>query len=94
MYYRSLAILALCTGCAAAQEYRGGAVWWREWICGCEDTRDACAIRRSTYAGAPLGPAEFVAEAEERFGRQWRKAGRPAGREKGTEQIASVGSGG
>jgi len=73
----------------------GGAVWWKQWICGGEDTRDVVAVRRATFAGRPLGPEEFVAEAEEKFGRHWRPVGgrrRSAGVEKGTERSASVGS--
>jgi putative transposase len=75
-------------------ENMGGAGWWQQWISGGEDTRDVVAVRRATYAGQPLGPSEYLAQAEARFGRHWRRRGRPAGREKGTERSASVASGG
>jgi putative transposase len=75
---------------------RGGAAGWREHIARPEDVRDAQRIRRATYAGAPLGPAEFVESTERKFGRKWRARGRPPKKdaqvEKGTERTASVSS--
>ncbi|MGP8245894.1 MAG: transposase [Bryobacteraceae bacterium] len=56
---------------------RGDAAWWKEALSQPDDPRHWQQLRRSTYAGAPLGPAEFVAEMERRFGRQWRWQGRP-----------------
>jgi putative transposase len=56
---------------------RGGGEWWKEALGHPDDLRQWQLIRRATYAGAPLGPAEFVEEMERRFGRQWRRRGRP-----------------
>jgi putative transposase len=74
----------------------GGAAWWKQWICGGEDTRDVVAVRRATFAGRPLGPSQFLEEAEAKFGRRWRPVGRAkksVKTEKGTERSASVASG-
>ena len=35
------------------------------------------AVRRATYAGAPLGDKEFVERIEKQTGRKWHKRGRP-----------------
>ena len=73
---------------------RGGAAGWEELLRQPDDLRQWQQLRRATYAAAPLGPEEFVKEMEERFGRQWRRPGRPphsAGKtEKGTELTAPV----
>ena len=58
-------------------ESRGGVDGWRQLLERPEDVRDVQRLRRATYAGAPLGSAEFVENMEQRFGRQWRKLGRP-----------------
>jgi putative transposase len=62
--------LALLAG--AGRFRRGGRT-----RCCSRTTRGNGSSRRATYAGAPLGSAEFVAEMERRFGRQWRRQGRP-----------------
>jgi len=71
---------------------RGGAAWWKEALSRPDDVRQWQQLRRATYAAAPLGPAAFVEEMERRFGRQWRREGRPQrepGKAKsGTEPIA------
>lgn len=76
---------------------RGGAEAWQRSLDGLEDPRETRRLKRATYAGAPFGPAEFVASMEHQFGRQWRTPGRPkkpmAKQEKGTEQSASVSAG-
>ncbi len=78
-------------------EKLGGAAGWAERIGRPEDTRETQRVRKATYAGAPLGPVEFVESVEREFGRQWRKRGRPAKKgvegEKGTERTASVSAG-
>ncbi len=58
-------------------ERRGGGSEWRSMIAEPEDAKRAQELRRATYAGAPLGSAEFVGGLEKEFGRQWRKVGRP-----------------
>jgi len=58
--------------------YRGGATWWQHAVLLEEAVKDLAEIRRATYAGAPLGSPEFVAELEQEFSRVWRKPGRPA----------------
>jgi len=71
----------------------GGETGWRELLGREEALAEVLALRRCTYAGKPYGTREFVSEMEARFGRKWRVPGRPrkpAGREKGTEQPASV----
>ncbi len=55
----------------------GGGEEWKRRLEMTEDVRDVQRLRRATYAGSPLGSEGFVAEIEERFGRQWRKPGRP-----------------
>ena len=72
----------------------GGAEEWKRRLETVEDVREVHQLRRSTYAGSPLGSEEFVAEMEARFGRHWEKSGRPRKdarrEEKGTERSASV----
>ncbi len=72
----------------------GGGEEWKRRLEMTEDVRDVQRLRRATYAGSPLGSEGFVAEMEARFGRQWRKPGRPkkdVGKaEKGTGRTASV----
>ena len=73
---------------------RGGAAWWKEMLSHPDDLRQWQQLKRATYAGAPLGPAEFVEEMERRFGRQWLHNGRPQGNpakaENGTEATAPI----
>jgi putative transposase len=73
---------------------RGGAAWWKEMLSHPDDLRQWQQLKRATYAGAPLGPAEFVEEMERRFGRQWLRNGRPqrnsAKTENGTEATAPI----
>ena len=75
----------------------GGGEEWKRRLEMTEDVRDVQRLRRAIYAGSPLGSEGFVAEIEERFGRQWRKPGRPrkgVGKaEKGTERTDTVLSG-
>jgi putative transposase len=71
---------------------RGGTACWEELLRQPDDLRQWQQLRRATYASAPLGPAGFVEEMERRFGRQWRRRGRPKREmgkvENGTELIA------
>jgi putative transposase len=71
---------------------RGGAGSWEELLRQPDDLRQWQQLQRATYASAPLGGMEFVKEMEQRFGRQWRRRGRPSREiskaEKGTEPIA------
>ena len=55
----------------------GGGEEWKLRLEMMEDVRDVQRLIRSTYAGSPLGSEGFMAEIEERFGRQWIKPGRP-----------------
>lgn len=71
---------------------RGGAPWWRQWIHIDQTIRDVDAIRQATYSGAPLGPLDFVQSMEQRFGRQWRRPGRPPRKQAG-RAMASDASG-
>ena len=72
---------------------RGGAEEWKRRLTMVEDAREVQRMRRAMYAGSPLGPEDFVAEMEAKFGRHWRKSGRPRKdarrEEKGTERSAS-----
>ncbi len=56
---------------------RGAAEGWRALLSCGEDVRESAELRRATYAGAPLGPAEFVSGLEQTFGRHWIHSGRP-----------------
>ena len=72
---------------------RGEAEWWGGVLAGAEDAREDRELRRATYAGAPLGPGEFVRQMEERFGRHWRQKGRPkkaAGREEIEMELCNL----
>jgi putative transposase len=53
-----------------------GGAWWKEALLQPDDPRQWKQLRQATCAAAPLGTAEF--ETERRFGRQWRRQGRPA----------------
>ena len=66
---------------------RGGASGWRQMLEQADDLREWQRLQRATYAGAPLGPAEFVEEMEKRFGRQWRRRGRPRRRPETVEKV-------
>ena len=76
---------------------RGGAAAWKRNLEMLEDIRETQRLRRATYAGAPIGSEEFVADMEARFGRRWREPGRPrkaSGKEeKRTDSSASVSTG-
>ncbi len=75
-------------------EMRGGAEGWRELWRAPVDECETVRIRRATYAGQPLGTADFQAELEQRFGRQWKGRGRPARKsvemEKGTLSMGTI----
>jgi putative transposase len=64
---------------------RGGAARWRDLLARTEDPREWRAVRRATYAGAPLGTPEFQQDVEQWFGRKWRQPGRPRRREVSSE---------
>jgi putative transposase len=72
----------------------GEATGWRD-LLGTKLTLDeVTGIRRCTYSGKPLGDEEFVARMEVAYGRRWRKQGRPAKAEKGTEPTGVSSAGG
>ena len=72
---------------------KGGAQAWRRMLEERQDVRDVHDLRRATYAGAPVGSADFIAQMERHFGRHWRLRGRPPAkavdRENGPEPSAS-----
>ncbi|HLX44580.1 MAG TPA: transposase [Bryobacteraceae bacterium] len=73
---------------------KGGGEAWKQLLEISEDVRELHRLRRATYAGAPWGSAQFIADMERQFERRWRVSGRPrkgqGKEEKGTERSASV----
>jgi len=56
---------------------QGGATAWSEMLGEEDRERRVSDLRASTYCGKPFGSDDFVRLQEERFGRTWRKPGRP-----------------
>lgn len=51
----------------------GGREAWRDLLLSREEATVVHMLRRCTYSGKPFGEESFLADFEERFGRQWRR---------------------
>ena len=69
----------------------GGGGAWRLLLDMPEDQRVSQRLRSCTYAGRPLGSADFLLEMEERFSRHWTAVGRPP--KKVPEQSDTISTG-